>query len=190
MASLSNVGTDKEPIWRIRYRNKGDKNPKCLTLAGGTGRREAEATKTRVQNAINEAGRWDKAEVPPMDLDAAIRAYMNHRSKPDRRSRAVSQGTQDLYRKVLLGQFLPFAAGRGSTASLHSLDATTVERFLDHKAEEAPQRARSTPTGRRSEPSGSGHTPAGPTTWASPRWMWRPRPQGSSTPRPSLKWTG
>lgn len=134
MASLTNAGTTRNPKWRIRYRNRGEPNPRCFTMPPGSGKRDGERLLREIQLTIDTTGRWDRAETPPVDLAAAIDQYIQERGRATRRGRAAKESTRRLYGIVLRNLFLPYAAGRGTTASLHALEAGTVGRFLDAQA--------------------------------------------------------
>lgn len=130
MASLERVG---DRI-RIRYRNKGDRNQRSLTLPAGTGVREAERVKGDIEMQVRLTGRYEAAVAPPADLGGAIDQYIAERGRRTRRGRAAKPRTLRLYDVVLRKLFLPYAAGRGDSASLFTLEKGTVGRFLDDLA--------------------------------------------------------
>lgn len=129
MASVSRQGKR----WTVRFRNKGDRNPRRYTLPAGIGKRAAEAKAREIQLAIDRDGFWAPAKAPPATLDAAVEAYIDARTAGTAARPAAKPSTLKMYDVVLRRLLLPFLRGRASTAALRDLDLDRVRGLLDER---------------------------------------------------------
>jgi integrase len=134
MASLKNLNEGKrhtKPHYRIRWRNKGEKNPHPFTLPEGTSYEDAKALKREIETSVAKVGFWAPAEAPPVSLDEAIDRYIAYRSVPRRNKKAAKAATLSMYDIVLRRSFL---AHVGMSATLHVLRVQVVDGWLDKLA--------------------------------------------------------
>ena len=129
MASVSRQGKR----WTVRFRNKGDRNPRRYTLPSGAGKRAAEAKAREIQLAIDRDGFWAPAKAPPATLDAAVEAYIDARTAGTAARPAAKPSTLKMYDVVLRRILLPFLRGRASTAALRDLNPDRVRALLDER---------------------------------------------------------
>lgn len=127
MASVTKQGR----TWTVRYRNKGDKNPRRYSLPTGSGKREAEKKCRTIQAAIDDTGSWAPATTPPATLDAAVDLYIAARRLGNRQRPAAKPSTLRMYDVVLRKILLPFLRGRSQHAALRDLNTKKVGALLD-----------------------------------------------------------
>jgi integrase len=129
MASVARQGSN----WTVRYRNKGDANPRRYTLPAGSGKRAAEAKAREIQTIIDRDGHWAPAQAPPATLDAAVEAYIDARTAGTAAKPAARPATLRMYDAVLRKILLPAARGRSQTAPLRELNPVRVRSLLNER---------------------------------------------------------
>ncbi len=117
--------------WRVRYRNKGEKNPRSFSMPKGTTRREAERLDREIKLTIDTAGAWFPARAAPVDLEQLVDAYIRERTAGTAEKPAARPATLRMYQTVLRQLFLGFCRGRAVAApGLAVLNRDAVSGFL------------------------------------------------------------
>ncbi len=125
---------ERNKRFNIRYRNKGDKNPRRYTLPKGTTRREAEAIARKMQLQIDKRGYWSKAAAPPMDLAELVDEYIEERKRGTVGKPPARPKTLRLIDTVLRNMLIPTCRGRGSAPpGLYTLTEENAALMLDQK---------------------------------------------------------
>ena len=122
MASVAKQGSK----WTIRYRNRGDENPRRFTCPEGTTKREAQTLAKEIDLAVKKRGAWHQASAAPKDLRMLLEAYLEARQEDDLEWRAATPKTIANYRGILTS----LVDHLGTAPQPHTLRKASVRKWL------------------------------------------------------------